>query len=116
MCKTIPGVRVSRSRPRTFLAAVLASAAAAMLTIAAPAHAQSTGIAVCDDFLAKYEACIVSKVPAAQKAMFKGQLDQTRRTWAAMTKNAATKSSLEDVCKQSIDQIKVAFQPYGCAF
>jgi hypothetical protein len=116
MCKTMPGVLVSRSRHRTVLAALFATAAAAMLTIAAPAHAQSTGIAVCDDFLTKYEACIVSKVPAAQKAMFKGQLDQTRRTWADMAKNPGTKSALEDVCKQSIDQIKVAFQPYGCAF
>jgi hypothetical protein len=116
MCKTIPGVLVSRWRHGTFLAALFASAAAAMLTVAAPAHAQSTGIAACDDFLAKYEACIASKVPAAQKAMFKGQLDQTRRTWTDMAKNPRTKSSLEGVCKQSIDQIKVAFQPYGCAF
>jgi hypothetical protein len=116
MCKTIPHVLVSRSRQGTFLAPLFASAAAAMLTIAAPAHAQSTGIAVCDDFLAKYEACIASKVPAAQKAMFKGQLDQTRRTWTDLAKNPGTKSSLEGVCKQSIDQIKVAFQPFGCAF
>jgi hypothetical protein len=114
---TIPAtVLVARCRHRTFLVALFASATAALLTIAAPAHAQSTGIAVCDDFLTKYEACISSKVPAAQQAMFKGQLDQTRRTWSDIAKNPRTRSSLEGVCKQSIDQIKVAFQPYGCAF
>jgi hypothetical protein len=48
--------------------------------------------------------------------MFQGQLHQTRRTWSDMAKDAWTKSSLEGVRKQSIDQIKVAFQPYGCAF
>jgi hypothetical protein len=117
MHTTIPtAVLVSRYRHRTFRTALLASATSAMLTIAASAHAQSTGIAVCDDFLTKYEACVSSKVPAAQRAMFKGQLDQTRRTWSDMAKNPGTKSSLEGVCKQSIDQIKVAFQPYGCAF
>ena len=119
MVKTIPvAVLVSRcGHKQTFLAALLAGAASAVLTtIAPPAHAQSTGIAVCDDFLTKYEACISSKVPAAQQSMFKGQFDQTRKTWSDMAKDPATKSSLEGLCKLSIDQIKVAFQSYGCAF
>jgi hypothetical protein len=118
MCKTIPvALRVSRRcYKQAFLAALFAGATSAMLTIAAPAHAQSTGIAVCDDFLTKYEACISSKVPAAQQSMFKGQFDQTRKTWSDMAKNPGAKSSLEGVCKQSIDQIKVAFQSYGCTF
>ena len=87
-----------------------------MLTIAAPAHARSTGIAVCDDFLPKCEACIASKVPAAQQAMFKGQLDPTRRTWSDIAKNPRTRSSPQGVCQQSIDPIKAAFEPYGCPF
>lgn len=117
MLKTIPIAEpVSRcGRKQAFLAA-LAGVASAVLTIAAPAHAQSTGIAVCDDFLTKYEACISSKVPAAQQSMFKGQFDQTRKTWSDLAKDPGTKSSLELVCKQSIEQVKVAFQSYGCAF
>ena len=35
----------------------------ALLAGVTTAHAQSTGIAPCDDFLTKYDACIVSKVP-----------------------------------------------------
>jgi len=118
MFKAIPvAVLVSGcGHKQTFLAALLAGAASAVLTIAPPAHAQSTGIAVCDDFLSKYEACISSKVPAAQQSMFKGQFDQTRKTWSDMANDPATKSSLEGLCKLSIDQIKVAFQSYGCAF
>jgi hypothetical protein len=51
------------------------------------------------------------KVPATQKAMLRGQLDQTRRTSSDMAKTPGTESPLKDVCKQSIAQIKVAFQP-----
>jgi hypothetical protein len=40
--------------------------------------AQTTGVAACDDFLKKYEICVTSKVPAAQKATFQGQLEQMR--------------------------------------
>jgi uncharacterized protein len=50
------------------------------------------------------------KVPATQKAMLRGQPDQTRRASSDMAKNRGTKSPLEGVCKQSINQIKVAFQ------
>lgn len=118
MYKTIPiAVLVSRcGHKQAFLAVLFAGAASAMLTIAVPAYAQSTGIAVCDDFLTKYETCISSKVPAAQQSMFKGQFDQTRKTWSDLAKNPGSKPSLEGMCKQSIEQIKVAFQSYGCAF
>ena len=118
MYKTMPtAVLVSRyHHKQAFLAVLLASTISTVLTVAAPAYAQSTGITVCDDFLKKYETCISSTVPAAQRSMFKDQFDQTRKAWSDMAKNPATKSSLEDVCKQSVDQIKVAFQSYGCTF
>jgi hypothetical protein len=57
--------------------AVIATSALVMLSTGP--SAQTTGVAVCDDFLKKYEACVASKVPAAQKTMFKGQLDQMRK-------------------------------------
>jgi hypothetical protein len=78
--------------------------------------ADKVGIAACDDFLTKYEACISSKVPAAQQSMMKTQFEQTRKTWADMAKNASTKSTLEASCKQTGDQMKTALQAYGCSF
>lgn len=97
-------------------ALVAAGVIAMALAAAAPARAQSTGVAACDDFLTKYEACISSKVPAAQQAMFKTQLDQTRKTYSDMAKDALTKPALESACKQSAEQIKASFQAYGCTF
>ena len=52
------------------------AAGIALLAGVTTAHAQSTGIAACDDFLTKYDACVVSKVPEAQRAMYKTQIDQ----------------------------------------
>ena len=90
---------------------------AALLAIAtAPAHAQSTGIAACDEFLTKYDACVTSKLPEAQRATYKAQLDQTRKTWVDLSKNPATKSTMEATCKQTMDAMKTALPGYGCSF
>jgi len=51
-------------------------------------------------------------VPAAQRATFQTQLDQTNRAWSDLAKNPSTKSG----CKQMSDQMKVAMTAYGCAF
>lgn len=62
------------------------AAGTALLAGVTAAHAQSTGIASCDDFLTKYDACVSSKVPEAQRAMYKTQIDQTRKTWIDLAK------------------------------
>jgi hypothetical protein len=94
-------------------AAIVISAGLMVITAAS---AQTTGVAACDDFLKKYEACVTGKVPAAQRATFQTQLDQTRKTWTELAKNPQTKSALEGSCKQTIEQMKSAMQAYGCSF
>jgi hypothetical protein len=83
-------------------------AGAVLLTIAVagPARAQSTGIAACDDFLQKYDTCVTSKLPEAQRATYKAQLDQTRKMWLDMAKNPSAKSTMEGTCKQTTDAMK----------
>jgi hypothetical protein len=78
--------------------------------------AQTTGIAACDDFLKKYEACVTSKIPAAQKTTFQGQLDQMRKAWSDAANNPGAKAALESTCKQSAEQTKAAMSGFGCAF
>ena len=78
--------------------------------------ADKVGVAACDDFLTKYEACITAKVPAAQQSTLKTQFEQTRNTWAEMAKNASSKPALESACKQTGEQMKAALQAYGCTF
>jgi hypothetical protein len=78
--------------------------------------ADPIGVAACDDFLTKYEACLTSKIPAAQRASFQTQIDQTRKGWADLAKNPSTKAALEAACKQTSQQMKAAMQPFGCTF
>jgi hypothetical protein len=88
----------------------------AMLAGVTAAHAQSTGIAACDDFLTKYDSCVVSKIPAEQRATFKTQLDQTRKAYIDMSKNPSAKPTMEATCKQTMDAIKASLSAYGCTF
>lgn len=97
--------------------AVAAGIAGAVLLIGVTAaNAQSTGIAACDEFLTKYDACVGSKIPEAQRATFKTQIDQTRKAWVDMAKNPTTKATMESTCKQTMDATKASLTAYGCSF
>jgi hypothetical protein len=89
---------------------------AALLIGVTAANAQSTGIAACDEFLTKYDACVGSKIPEAQRATFKTQIDQTRKAWVDMAKNPTTKATMESTCKQTMDATKASLTAYGCSF
>ena len=94
----------------------LTFAVAALLLSAAGARADSIGIAACDDFIVKYDACISGKVPAAHQAAFKSQIEQLKKTWTELAKDSNTKPALEATCKQSAEQMKAGLQSYGCSF
>ena len=105
-------------RQATSKAGALAAgiAGAALLIGVSAANAQSTGIAACDEFLTKYDACVGSKIPEAQRATFKTQIDQTRKAWVDMAKNPSTKATMEATCKQTMDATKASLTAYGCSF
>ncbi len=66
--------------------------------------------------LTKYDACVVSKVPEAQRAMYKTQIDQTRKAWVDMAKNPSAKATMESTCKQTLDATKASLTSFGCSF
>ena len=106
-------MRQATSKVRTLVAGV---AGAVLLVGVTAANAQSTGIAACDEFLTKYDACVGSKIPEAQRAMYKTQIDQTRKAWIDMARNPSAKASMEATCKQTIDATKASLTAYGCSF
>jgi len=93
-------------------AAVPAPAAPAMT--AAPASADSIGIAECDDYLNKYQACVESKVPEAARGALRQSLDQTRAGWRTALASPGGKESLGAACKQMRDASKASMAAYGC--
>jgi hypothetical protein len=84
-------------------------------TTTAPAG-EKIGIPECDDFIAKYDACVSSKVPEAQRAQLKSAVDQWRTSWKKLAANAATKGTLAAACKQAAEQQAAALKSYGCTW
>jgi hypothetical protein len=77
---------------------------------------EKIGIPECDDFIAKYDACVSSKVPEAQQAQLKSAVDQWRASWKKLAANPATKGTLAAACKQASEQQAAALKSYGCTW
>ena len=77
---------------------------------------EKIGVPECDDFIAKYDACVSSKVPEAARAQYKSAIDQWRASWKKLAENPATKGSLAAACKQAAEQQAAALKSYGCTW
>lgn len=72
-----------------------------------------TGVAACDDYLAKYEACLAAKVPAAAQAALKQSLATTRDVWK-QTLATGGKDALAASCEMARNASRPSMQAYGC--
>ena len=71
------------------------------------------GVAECDDYLTKYEACLAAHVPAESREALRQSLDATRAGWAqAITAGGA--ASLAAACTQMRESARASLQAYGC--
>jgi hypothetical protein len=93
-----------------------ATANTAANTSTASTSGDKIGVAECDDFIAKYEACVTGKVPAAGQAALKSSLDAWRKSWKDLAANPQTKGTLAAACKTSLDQAKASMSAYGCSW
>jgi len=96
-----------------FLRIALAATAVSFSSLTAFA-ADAIGIPACDDFLTKYQACVTSKVPAAQKAMMQGGVDGMRKGWLEAIKSLE-REQVEEICKNAPAQMKQTFNSFGCS-
>jgi hypothetical protein len=74
------------------------------------------GVPECDDFIAKYDACVSSKVPEVARAQFKSSVEQWRASWKKMAADPSTKGALVAACKSAAEQQAAALKSYGCQF
>jgi hypothetical protein len=84
-------------------------------TTTAPAS-EKIGVPECDDFIAKYDACVSSKVPEAARAQYQNAVKQWRESWKKLAENPQTKGTLAAACKQAREQQEAALKTYGCAW
>jgi len=77
---------------------------------------EKIGVPECDDFIAKYEACVSDKVPEASRAQFKSSITEWRKSWKQLAANPATKGTLAAACKQSAESARTSMKAYNCSF
>lgn len=77
---------------------------------------EKIGVAECDDFIAKYEACVSGKVPEVARAQYQGAIKQWRDSWKKLAENPQTRGTLAAACKQAKEQQEAALKSYGCTW
>ena len=113
---TTPATTTTTTTTSTPATTSTTSTPATTTTTTASSSGDKIGVAECDDYLAKYEACLTSKVPAAARAQFNSALAQTRSSWRQIASTAQGKAGLAQACKIAADQTKQSMKPYGCEF
>jgi hypothetical protein len=84
-------------------------------TDTAPAG-DSIGVAECDDYIKKYEACltkVAAKAPTAEAPM-KQAFETARNGWKAAAATPQGKATLASACKQAMDTAKSTMSAYAC--
>lgn len=85
-------------------------------TTTASTSGDNIGVPECDDFIAKYDACVSNKVPEMVRAQYKDAIARWRTEWRRMANDPATKGQLVAACKQAAEQQSAALKAFGCAF
>lgn len=93
-----------------------APAEKAATTGAAMAGGAEFGVPECDEYIAKYTACIDSKVPESARALIRQQLDATTASWKQAAATPEGRAGLTMGCKQAIEAARTAMQAYGCTW
>jgi len=80
------------------------------------ATGEKIGVPECDEFIAKYEACVTGKVPEVARAQYQTMLKQWRETWKKAAENPQTKGTLAATCKQMRAQQEAALKSFACTW
>lgn len=97
-------------------AAPAATTAPASTPATAVLSSDKIGVPDCDDFIAKYDACVTDKVPEVARAQYKTAIDQWRTSWRQLAANPNTKATLAVACKQAAETARTSMKAYNCTF
>jgi hypothetical protein len=78
--------------------------------------ADKIGVPECDEYIEKWEACVNSKVPEAQRATFKSSFETLRKSWKDAAAQPQGKAGLSVGCKQALDTAKQTYSAYSCSW
>lgn len=80
------------------------------------AGVEKVGVPECDDFIAKYDACVSDKVPEMVRAQYKEILANWRKEWRKLAEDPATKSTLASYCKDAAEKARTSMSSFNCAW
>jgi hypothetical protein len=107
-------VQVDTNRSATPATQTAPASTPATTTVASAG--EKIGIADCDDFITKYEACVTDKVPEVARAQYKAGIAQWRTSWRQLAANPQTKATLAGVCKQAAESARTSMKSYNCTW
>lgn len=78
--------------------------------------APDTGVAECDEYITKYEACLTKIAKAAPQVepSMKQAFEAQRTSFKTAAANPQSKATLATTCKQAIETAKTATKAYAC--
>ena len=75
-----------------------------------------TGVAECDDYLRKWDACLATKITGEAHVQVKVALDATREGWKRTAATPAGKSGLAAACREAAELASMQVTAYGCSW
>jgi hypothetical protein len=85
-------------------------------TPAAQTSNDQIGVAECDDYLTKYEACIRNKVPAAAQSQYESAFTAARNGYKSAASTPQGKAALAQACKQALETTKTSLASFNCTW
>jgi hypothetical protein len=74
------------------------------------------GVPECDAFMKAWAACVDSKVPAEQRAVYKQSFDAAKASYTQAASTPQGKAGLAMVCTQQLAATKQALAAYNCTW
>jgi hypothetical protein len=77
---------------------------------------EKIGIPECDEFVAKYEACITDHVPEAKQRQYRENIQAWVKLWRQRMVEAAPREVVVEACKNHIIASRESMKSFGCEF
>jgi hypothetical protein len=78
--------------------------------------AEKIGIPECDEFVAKYEACITDHVPEAKQRQYRENIQAWAKVWKQRMVSSTPRDVVVGACKNHIIASRESMKSFGCEF
>lgn len=84
--------------------------------VSAVTASKAIGVPECDDYLQKYESCLVRAVPARTRQQLAQEVADARVVWRELSSDPSARPGLALGCKRALETAKETMEAYDCAW